>query len=135
MEDLTKEASEILESTKGFITNNNYKVVEVKEHYCKLEATVSETSKNHLNICHGGFLFGLADTAGGIAAMTDKRIGVTVNSSINFIKQATTDKIYAETKEVKTGKSISVFDVYITDAKGDLVCSSTFTYMYINKQM
>ena len=49
--DLTNIAKEALENTKGFITNNNYKVIEVRENYCKLEAEITETSINHLNIC------------------------------------------------------------------------------------
>lgn len=132
--DLTNIAKEALENTKGFITNNNYKVIEVRENYCKLEAEITETSINHLNICHGGFLYGLADTAGGVASMTDKRVSVTVSSSMNFLRPATGKKIIAEAIQIKTGQSISVFDVKIYDEKNKIVCTSTFTYTYINKE-
>lgn len=132
--DLTSIAKEALENTKGFITNNNYKVIEVKDNYCKLEAEITETSINHLNICHGGFLYGLADTAGGVASMTDQRVSVTVSSSVNFLRPAAGKKLVAEAIKVKTGQSISVFDVKIYDEKDKMVCTSTFTYTYINKE-
>lgn len=132
--DLTNIAKEALENTKGFITNNNYKVIEVRENYCKLEAEITQTSINHLNICHGGFLYGLADTAGGVASMTDKRVSVTVSSSMNFLRPAAGKKIIAEAIQIKTGQSISVFDVKIYDEKNKIVCTSTFTYTYINKE-
>lgn len=132
--DLTSIAKEALENTKGFITNNNYKVIEVKDNYCKLEAEITETSINHLNICHGGFLYGLADTAGGVASMTDQRVSVTVSSSMNFLRPAAGKKLVAEAIKIKTGQSISVFDVKIYDEKDKMVCTSTFTYTYINKE-
>lgn len=132
--DLTNIAKEALENTKGFITNNNYKVIEVRENYCKLEAEITQTSINHLNICHGGFLYGLADTAGGVASMTDERVSVTVSSSMNFLRPAAGKKIIAEAIQIKTGQSISVFDVKIYDEKNKIVCTSTFTYTYINKE-
>ena len=132
--DLTNIAKEALENTKGFITNNNYKVIEVRENYCKLEAEITETSINHLNICHGGFLYGLADTDGGVASMTDVRVSVTVSSSMNFLRPAAGKKIIAEAIQIKTGQSISVFDVKIYDEKNKIVCTSTFTYTYINKE-
>lgn len=132
--DLTNIAKEALENTKGFITNNNYKVIEVRENYCKLEAEITQTSINHLNICHGGFLYGLADTAGGVASMTDERVSVTVSSSMNFLRPAAGKKLVAEAIKIKTGQSISVFDVKIYDEKNKIVCTSTFTYTYINKE-
>lgn len=132
--DLTNIAKEALENTKGFITNNNYKVIEVRENYCKLEAEITQTSINHLNICHGGFLYGLADTAGGVASMTDERVSVTVSSSMNFLRPAAGKKLVAEAIQIKTGQSISVFDVKIYDEKNKIVCTSTFTYTYINKE-
>lgn len=132
--DLTNIATEALEKTEGFIANNNYKVIEVKENYCKLEAIITKTSLNHLNICHGGFLYGLADTAGGIASMTDERVAVTVNSTINFLRPVIGNKVIAEATKIKTGQQISVFDVKLYDEKENMVCTSTFTYTYVNKE-
>ena len=72
VENLTEYAKEQLKLCKGFIEANNYNVVLVKPNYCELEGIITSTSTNHLNIAHGGFIFGLADTAAGIASYVSK---------------------------------------------------------------
>ena len=131
MNDLTNEAKELFNEMKGFIKDNNFEVIEVRENYCKLKGIITESSKNHLDICHGGYIFGLADTCGGIAAMTDYRVGVTVNSSISFIKKARGTYLIAETNKISVGKKISVFEVNVYDEKEILVAKVTLTYSYI----
>lgn len=133
MQDLTNAAKEQLKNIKGFIANNNYNVIKVEKYYCELEGILTETSMNHLNIAHGGYIFGLADTAAGIAAISDGRNAVTIDSNINYFKPASGEKLIAIAKVLKSGKTISVFEVLISDAKDDLVAKSTITYSYINK--
>ena len=41
MTDLTKQAKEIFENVEGFIKNNNYKIVSVKENYCELVGNIN----------------------------------------------------------------------------------------------
>ena len=69
MKDFTKLAKEALENDKGFIGNNNYKVIKVEDNYCELEGVLSNSSLNNFGVAHGGYIFGLADTAAGIAAI------------------------------------------------------------------
>ncbi len=133
MQDLTIIAKEQLKNIKGFIANNNYSVIKVEKNYCKLEGTLTETSMNHLNIAHGGYIFGLADTAAGIAAISDGRNAVTVDSNINYFKPAKGNKLIAIAKVLKSGKTISVFEVLIYDEKEELVAKSTITYYYVEK--
>ena len=85
MDNLTEIAKKSLEEIKGFISANNYKVLNVEKHYCEMEAVINDSSKNPYGIAHGGFIFGLADTAAGIVAMTDERTAVTINSNIDSI--------------------------------------------------
>ena len=101
MKDFTKIAKEALENDKGFIGNNNYKVIKVEDNYCELEGIITQSSLNNLKIAHGGYIFGLADTAAGIAAMTNGGNVVTVNSNINYISPAKGNKIKARKKERK----------------------------------
>lgn len=133
MDNLTEVAKEQLENKNGFITNNNYNVIKVENYYCELEGILTETSMNHLKIAHGGYIFGLADTAAGIAAMTERRNIVTVDSNINYFKPATGDKLIAIAKVLKPGKTISVFEVLIHDNRNDLIAKATITYYYIDK--
>lgn len=132
MEDLTSKAKEILKSQKGFISANNYEVVKVMEHYCELEGIITDTSTNHLGIAHGGYIFGLADTAAGIAAMTDERVAVTIDSSIQYLKAGKGSKLKAVAKALKVGKSVGFFEVLIYDLEDSLIAKANINYFYMN---
>ena len=130
--DLTNKAKDRLADDKGFVNNNGYTVIKVEEHYCEMEALITDVSKNPFGIAHGGFIFGLADTAAGIAAMTDERVAVTINSSIDYLKPGKGDKLIAKASVVKSGKSISVVDVFIYDSGLELISKAVVTYFYMN---
>ena len=129
---LTDLAKERLANDNGFVKCNGYSVIKVEEHYCEMEAVISDSSKNPFGIAHGGFIFGLADTAAGVAAMTDERMAVTVNSSIDYLKPGKGDKLIAKASVVKAGKAISVVDVLIYDSSLELISKATVTYFYID---
>lgn len=129
--DFTKIAKDALKKDKGFINNNNYSVIKVEENYCELEGILSETSLNNLGVAHGGYIFGLADTASGIAAMTNGGNVVTVDSNISYFKPAKGERIIAKAKALKVGKTISVYEVEILDEKDDMVARATMTFYNI----
>ena len=124
-----KESGDIV--NEGFILNNDYKVLELSKGYCKMEGSVTDKSLNPYKIAHGGYLFGLADTAAGLAASTIHDKSVTVNSTIDFFHFVKDGKIISEAKCIKEGKTISVFDVSIHDEKENLVARSTVTFIAI----
>ena len=97
----------------GFVSNNNYKLIDVKEKYCKLEGNITSTSLNPYGIAHGGYIFGLADTAAGIAARVTGRNAVTISSTINYIHKVKGNKIIAIAKCLKEGKTITNYKVLI----------------------
>lgn len=131
MNDLTNEAKELFNEMKGFIKDNNFEVIEVRENYCKLKGIITESSKNHLDICHGGYIFGLADTAAGIAAMTDGRTAVTISSNIDYLKPASTKTLKAIATCTKSGKTISFFEVKVYDEEEKLIAKANINYCYI----
>lgn len=128
MDNLTDIAKKNLEKVKGFIKANNYSVLKVEKNYCELEGIITETSLNNLNVAHGGYIFGLADTAAGIAAMTEGKNVVTVDSSINYFRPAGGSKIYAIARSLKIGKTISTYEVLINDEDNNLIAKATITY-------
>lgn len=132
-QDLTEMARIIVKQSKGFIEANNYEVLKVAENYCELEGLLTETSTNHLGAAHGGYIFGLADTAAGIAAMTDGRTAVTISSNIDYLKPAKTSKLKAIATCIKNGKTISFFEVKIYDEENNLIAKSNVNYCYISK--
>lgn len=129
----TKIAKDALKNDKGFIGNNNYNVIKVEENYCELEGIINESSLNNLGVAHGGYIFGLADTASGIAAMTNGGNVVTVDSNISYFKPAKGDRIIAKAKAIKVGKTISVFEVNIYDDLEEIVARATMTFYNIGK--
>ena len=137
MNEMTKEVKDTLKDIKGFIGNNNYNVIKVEEGYCELEGVISETSYNNMNIVHGGYIFGLADTAAGIAALSnvfgsDVNI-VTVDANINYFKPAKGERLVAKASVIKPGKTISVIEVEIYNDNNDMVAKSYMTFYYIYK--
>ena len=131
MENLTEYAREQVKACKGFIEANNYEVIRVEPNYCELECIITNTSTNHLNIVHGGYIFGLADTAAGIAAMTDGRNAVTINSSISYLRPSKGNKLKAIAKCIKNGKNVAFFEVSVYDDNDVLTSVANITYNYI----
>jgi len=127
---LTKVAKEELKKCKGFIEANNYEILKVDKNYCELEGIITETSTNHLGTAHGGYIFGLADTAAGIAAMTEGRKAVTINSSIDYLKVGKSKKLKAIAKCIKNGSSISFFEILIYDQE-TLIAKANINYYYL----
>lgn len=132
-EDLTQLAKQLVKECHGFIEANNYEVLKVEEHYCELQGTITNTSTNHLGVAHGGYIFGLADTAAGIASMTDQRTAVTISSNIEYYKTAKTPTLKAIATCTKSGKTISFFEVNIYDEEENLIAKANLSYCYIEK--
>ena len=120
------------EELNGFIKNNNYKLVSIGDRTCIMEADIVETSLNPYNTAHGGFIFGLADTAAGIACRTTGRSAMTINATIDYLHYVVGSKIKAEAKCIKDGKTITSYEVYIYDDKDNLVSKSNITYFYMS---
>jgi len=129
---LTELAKEQISNDKGFIKFNNYKIIKVEDNYCELEGILTEKSLNPFGIAHGGFIFGLADTAAGIAAMTDGRKAVTINSTIDYLNPGK-GNLKAIAKCLKSGKNIANFEVFIYDDKETLIAKSNINYYYLDK--
>lgn len=131
--DLTDLAKQLLKDSHGFMEANNYEILKVEDNYCELLGRVTETSLNHIGIAHGGYIFGLADTAAGIAAMTDRRTAVTISSNIDYLKAANSKTLKAVASCIKNGKTISFFEVKIFDEEENLIAKANLTYNYISK--
>ena len=132
MTDLTNLAKDKLKNDNGFVSANNYNILFVSENYCEMEAVMSNASFNPFGIAHGGYVFGFADTAAGIAAMTDERTAVTISANIEYLKSGKGSKLIAKAKALKTGKSISVIEVFIYDEEDNLIAKANFNYFYLN---
>ena len=130
---LTEQAKDVLEKDRGFIFSNNYSVLKLEENYCEMEGVITESSLNPYGIVHGGYLFGLADTVGGLAARASGRNAVTINANIDYLKSCSGGKVKAIAKCLKCGKTISVYEVFVYDERDNLIVKASLSYFFVNQ--
>ena len=92
------------------------------------ELIIRPETRNPMGVVHGGALFTLADTVAGTAAFTTGRNCVTLDSSMQFLAAARGDKVRCVARPKKTGRTILVYEITITDSEGRLVATGIFTF-------
>lgn len=95
---------------------------EVGEGTARLSMTVEAHHCNGHAICHGGFIFTLADSAFAFACNSRNQVTVAQHNVISFIapgKQG--DRLTAHAREVSlTGRS-GIYDIAVTDQDGRVI--------------
>ena len=90
---------------------------------------VCETSHNPHGTVHGGCLYALADTVAGTAVAAAGSLPcVTANSSMEFLRPATGNKVFCSARPKKLGRSLCVMQVELTGETGKIVATGTFTF-------
>ena len=111
-------------------------VQEVGPGYARVTKTVGPEDLNPLNVPHGGIYFSMADTACGSAMASHGHMAVTMNASYNFFRSANLgDTLTAEATEVKTGKTVCVYEARVTDQNGTLLGTGTFTFYQLEREI
>jgi acyl-CoA thioesterase len=87
-----------------------------------LSMTITEAMANGHDICHGGFIFSLADSAMAFAANQHGGVAVLQHATISFIRPGRVgETLVAEAVErTRAGRS-GIYDVKVSTADGDLV--------------
>ncbi len=95
---------------------------EHKDGYCKLHYLIREEMLNGFGIVHGGVLFAAADSAFAFACNSYGRLSVALDVTINFVKPAEVGEVvYAEATEIYCGNKTGLYDVKLTNERGDLL--------------
>jgi len=77
---------------------------------------------NGHNICHGGFIFTLADTAFAFACNSYNRCAVAQHNSITFIQPGRPGSaLHAKAVEVSCEGRSGIYDVTVTDDAGERI--------------
>lgn len=98
--------------------------------------TIQEDDLNPLGRAHGGVYFTMADSAAGSAMVAKGYAAVTMGATYNFFRSAEEgDVVTAEASEVKSGKTICVYDVRVTDQRGTLLGTGTFTFYQLEEKI
>jgi acyl-CoA thioesterase len=75
---------------------------------------------NGHNVCHGGYLFTLADTAFAYACNSHNKVTMAVGASIEFLRPAKLgDRIVATANERHRGGRTGTYDVSIKNQDGE----------------
>jgi acyl-CoA thioesterase len=89
-----------------------------------VEMTVTESMVNGFGICHGGFVFTLADSAFAFACNAYDNLSVAAGASIEFFRPATLgDRLRAEAREVHRGRTSGTYDITVTNQDGQQVAA------------
>lgn len=119
--------------SNAFVKHNNICLKTIERDRAVLELEATPTTLNPYGFVHGGALFSMADTAGGISARTDGRRYVTMSSSFNFLRSGVKgDVIRAEGRVRRRGHTTCFVEVDVSDSKGNLLASGTFTFYCID---
>lgn len=111
---------------------------EIGPDFMKATMPVMPKNKQPFGLLHGGASVALAETVGSVASWCvvnrDLFIGVGVEINANHIKSVTEGMVTALCSPVKIGGKIHVWDIRISDQKGELCCISRFTCMIVPKR-
>lgn len=87
-----------------------------------LSMTVREDMVNGHGVCHGGFVFTLADSACAFASNSHNRVNLLHGAKIDLLRPAMQgDRLRAEAREINRGARLAVYDVDVKRQDGKLV--------------
>ncbi len=118
-----------------FAASNGMKILDVAEGYGKSELVVEDSHLNGVKILQGGAIFTLADLSFAVASNSHGRVAVGLQNNINYIKPGFKgDTITAEAKEISRGRTISTYEVLVTNQNNELISTFQGT-AYVKKSM
>lgn len=84
-----------------------------------------EVTRSMINghaVCHGGYIFTLADTAFAFACNTYDRVTLAAGASIDFVRPAREgDRLLASATERYRGRRHGIYDVIVTNQADEMV--------------
>jgi acyl-CoA thioesterase len=90
--------------------------------YARLSMPVRDDMLNGHKVCHGGHIFGLADTAFAYACNSYDDATLATHCAIDFIRPGRPGTVLTATaRERSRGRRLGVYDVEVTDTDNTLV--------------
>ena len=84
-----------------------------------LAMTIDETMLNGHDVCHGGYLFTLADTAFAYACNSQNEAALAQGASIDFLRPGRAGELLTATAvQQQQGRRTGLYDVSVTNAAG-----------------
>ena len=119
-----------------YISYLGMEFLEMRVGYAKARMKVKKELLNPYGAMHGGSLYSMADTIGGVAACMSGFYVVTVSGSMNYLKPAVnTEYVTCEANCVREGRELAVYDLRILNDHGDILENGSFTYFHLNEKV
>lgn len=96
-------------------------LLEVGIGWAKASMKIEPFHFNAAKTVHGGAIFTLADFAFAVASNSHGTLAMGINTSVSFVKAATTGTLYAEAREQSRNPKLASYSVLITDEDNDVV--------------
>lgn len=93
-------------------------IEQVDENYAKCYFDIDTKHLNAGNVVMGGAIFTLADFAFAVASNFNNSMTVSLSSQITYLNVAKGNRLIAEAKCIKSGKSTCCFNISINDDIG-----------------
>ena len=126
-------------SENNMVGHLGIEFTELTPEYICAKMPVDSRTKQPMGLLHGGASVVLAESLGSIASWLslenpDKQAAVGVEINANHLKAAREDYVYAKCTPLKVGRTMHVWDIKISNEKGDLVCVCRLTTAIIEKK-
>lgn len=119
---LARRVFEAMEANDRVFHALGMREIEVGPGHAVLEMTVREDMLNGHDICHGGMIFSLADTAMAVAANSYNQRAVASGADITFLESARKgDVLRAETEQRSLRKRTALYDITVTGSDSRVI--------------
>jgi acyl-CoA thioesterase len=98
-----------------FARHNGIELLEVAPGRAKVRMVIAPYHMNGARTVHGGAIFTLADFAFAAASNSHGTLAMGINTSISFVKAATSGSLYAEAQEQAINFKLASYHVRVTD--------------------
>jgi len=97
-------------------------IKDLKQDFCSTAMTIRADMTNGYDVCHGGFIFTLADTALAFSCAEEGKIAVSANAQIDFLAPAKLgDNLIAESSvQHRSGRNLFC-DIIVRNQDNELV--------------
>jgi acyl-CoA thioesterase len=118
-DEIARQAATAMYSTDKASQGLGIVLNEVKAGYARLSMPVREDMLNGHNICHGGFMFTLADTAFAFACNSYNDVTVAASCEISFLEAVPQGAVLTAIAEEKHKRGRSgIYDITVSDENG-----------------
>lgn len=98
------------------------RIAEMRAGYARMVMAVRDDMLNGHDVCHGGFIFTLADSAFAFACNSHNQNTVASGATIDFLAPARGgDELTAEAHEQSLAGRTGVYDVVVTNQRGEKI--------------